>query len=125
MTSPDESGLARLSPAEALSKMKDEGYTYIDVRSAAAFAAGRPAGARNVPYGPDFAARVGESFSKDSPLVIGCRSGVTSVRAAHALLGAGFTRVVEQRAGWDGSRGTFGELLEPGWSRSSLPTEVG
>jgi hypothetical protein len=36
---------------------------------------------------------------------------------------AGFTRVLDQRAGWDGKRGPFGEISEPGWSRAGLPTE--
>ena len=39
------------------------------------------------------------------------------------LVAAGFTNVLEQRAGWDGARGSFGEIVEPGWKRAGLPSE--
>jgi rhodanese-related sulfurtransferase len=114
----------RISPAEAQAKMND-GYTYIDVRGPDEFAAGRPAGAVNVPLGDDFAARMGARYAKDAKLVLGCRTGIRSMQAARALLAAGFTNVLEQRAGWEASYGTFGEIKEPGWSRAGLPTEKG
>ena len=38
------------------------------------------------------------------------------------LARAGFV-VVEQRAGFDGAHGTFGELTEPGRARLGLPVE--
>jgi hypothetical protein len=46
---------------------------------------------------------------------------VRSLEAAEVLVAAGFANVVDQRAGWDGARGDFGELLEPGWKRLALP----
>ena len=114
----------RVSPAEAHAKMKDEGYTYVDVRTPVEFAAGHPAGAVNVPFGgPEFVAAMEERFAKDAPLVLGCKSGNRSARAASALAAAGFTRLLDQRAGWDGARGTFGEIVEPGWSRAGLPSD--
>ncbi len=113
----------RISPAEAHAKMKDEGFAYVDVRSADDFSLGHPAGAVNVPFDGNFVANVSARYPKDAPLIVGCKMGVTSVRAAKALADAGFSRVLEQRAGWDGARGTFGELVEPGWSRAGLPTE--
>jgi rhodanese-related sulfurtransferase len=114
----------RISPAEAQAKM-NEGYTYIDVRTPEEFAEGRPAGAVNVPLADDFAAQVGARYAKDAKLVLGCRSGNRSMRAARALLAAGYTNVLEQRAGFDGARGPFGEIAEPGWMRTDLPTEKG
>jgi rhodanese-related sulfurtransferase len=125
----------RISPAEAHTKMKDESFTYVDVRTEEEFADGHPAGAWNVPLmnagaagmepNPDFLPVMEKAFAKDAPLIVGCKVGGRSARAAKALADAGFTRVLDQRAGWDGSKGPFGELAEPGWSRVNLPTETG
>lgn len=126
---------ARISPAEAHEKMTNDGYTYVDVRTQDEFAAGHPEGAVNVPLmfataegmqpNEDFVRVVEARFEKSAPLVVGCKMGGRSARAAKALVAAGFTNVLDQRAGWDGSRGTFGELLEPGWARAGLPQETG
>lgn len=115
--------VSRISPAEAHEKMTREGYAYVDVRTPEEFADGHPAGAVNVPLGDGFVEAVASRFAKDAPLVVGCKSGGRSLRAADALLAAGFTRVLEQRAGFDGARGPFGEITEPGWTRQGLPTE--
>lgn len=114
----------RISPAEAQAKM-NEGYTYVDVRTPEEFAEGRPAGAVNVPLGDDFVARMNARFAKDAKLVVGCKAGGRSLRAAKALLAAGYTDVLDQRAGFDAVRGAFGEITEPGWSRAGLPTDKG
>ena len=126
---------ARIDPAEAHAKMTSDGFTYVDVRTEEEFAEGHPAGACNVPFlvgGPsgmspnaDFVAVMSGAFAKDTPLVLGCKAGARSAKARAALVAAGFTNVLDQRAGWDGARGPFGELTVPGWSRTSLPTEGG
>lgn len=122
----------RISPAEAHARMTDDGYTYVDVRTEEEFAAGRPEGSVNVPFliqgdagmvpNPSFLDRMVALFPKDAKLVVGCKAGGRSLKAAKALLAAGYTNVLDQRAGWDGARGSFGELTEPGWSRAGLPT---
>lgn len=112
-----------VSPAEAHAKMTAEGFTYVDVRTPEEFAAGHPAGAVNVPVGDTFAADVAARFAKDAKIIVGCKSGIRSAKAAQALAAAGFTNVLDQRAGWDGARGSFGEIAEPGWSRVGLPAE--
>lgn len=127
--------MTRISPAEAHAKMKDESFTYVDVRTEEEFAAGHPGGAFNVPLmnataagmeaNPAFVTVMEASFAKDAALIVGCKMGGRSARAAQALAAAGFTRVLDQRAGWDGAKGPFGELTEPGWSRENLPTETG
>ena len=129
------SDVPRVSPAEAHAKMKDEAFTYVDVRTEEEFAAGHPEGAVNVPVlrtcptgmepNPEFLSVMESAFAKDAAIIVGCKMGGRSARAAQALAGAGFTRVLDQRAGWDGTRGTFGEVTEPGWSRAALPTETG
>jgi rhodanese-related sulfurtransferase len=125
----------RVSPAEAHARMKDEAFTYVDVRTEEEFAAGHPEGAFNVPLmlatpagmspNPDFLAVMEKTFAKDAPLVVGCKMGGRSARAARALADAGYTRLLDQAAGWDGTRGPFGEVETPGWSRTDLPTASG
>ena len=128
------SEVTRVSPQEASEKLA-QGYTYVDVRTAEEFADGHPAGALNVPIAhaaggsmtpnPDFARVMEALFAKDARLVVGCKSGGRSLRAAQALLAQGFTAVVDQRAGWDGVKNAFGQVTEPGWSRVGLPVEEG
>jgi rhodanese-related sulfurtransferase len=127
-------GPTRISPKEASDKLAD-GWTYVDVRTAQEFEAGHPPAAVNVPImhahggglaqNPDFVRVMTAAFPKDAKIIVGCKAGGRSLRAAQILLGEGFTSVLDQRAGWDGARGPFGELTEPGWSRAGLPSEVG
>jgi len=128
------SDIPRISPQEALAKI-GEGYVYVDVRSEPEFAEGHPAGAYNVPIShmsgagmtpnADFVAVMERAFGKEARIVVGCKAGGRSLRAAQALVGAGFTSIVDQRAGWDGPRNAFGQVTEPGWSRAGLPAEQG
>jgi rhodanese-related sulfurtransferase len=129
MPSPD-----RISPQEASEKLA-QGWTYVDVRTIEEFAAGHPPGAVNVPLmhaggggmtpNPDFLRVMNAAFAKDAKIVVGCKAGGRSLRAALMLSAEGFTSVVDQRAGWDGARDPFGQLAEPGWSRVGLPAEQG
>ena len=128
------SDLKRISPRDAKDLM-DAGYTYVDVRSEPEFEAGHPAGSINVPIAhmgpggmtpnPDFVDVVDAALGKRAKIVVGCKSGGRSLRAAQALSAAGFTDVVDQRAGWDGVRDPFGKVSEPGWSTEGLPAETG
>jgi rhodanese-related sulfurtransferase len=124
----------RISPEEAAERMA-AGAVYIDVRTEPEFAEGHPAGAFNVPFllmggeamteNSDFLPAVLARFPKDTPIVVGCKSGGRSLRAARALLGAGYSSVVDQRAGWAGAQDAFGQVIVRGWSRAGLPTEAG
>jgi rhodanese-related sulfurtransferase len=123
----------RVSPEEARALMEKEGYVYVDVRSVPEFEAGHPAGAFNVPIanmGPggmmpnaEFLAVMEKSFPREARLVIGCKSGGRSARAASLLEQAGFTSVVDQRAGYDGAPLPAGGL-EPGWRPKGLPSST-
>src|SRR5690606_38806130 len=116
--------IERISPEEAKRRM-DEGWTYVDVRSVPEFEQGHPAGAYNIPLmhmGPggmepnsEFMEAVEQAFPRSAKLVLGCKSGGRSLRAAEMLSGAGYTQVVDQRAGWGGARDPFGQLTEKGW----------
>lgn len=128
------SNVKRVSPREAKALI-DEGYVYVDVRSEPEFLAGHPAGAVNVPLlhlgpggmtpNPEFLDVMKKRFPKDAKLVLGCRSGGRSLQAAQLLLAEGYTDVVDQRAGFEGARGPFGNVTEQGWLQEGLPVEEG
>ncbi len=130
MTSP-----RRVSPVEARALVEREGYAYLDVRSEPEFADAHPEGAYNVPLAhlgaggladnADFLRVVEAVFPKGARLLVGCKSGGRSQRAAGLLAGAGYADVVEQRAGFDGVRDAFGSVVEPGWARAGLPVGRG
>jgi rhodanese-related sulfurtransferase len=71
---------------------------------------------------PDFVQSVSGQFSKDTPIVLLCRSGVRSDAAAKALTEAGFTRAYNILEGFEGDldedkhRGNKG-----GWRKAGLP----
>jgi rhodanese-related sulfurtransferase len=122
--------IERISPVEASQRLAD-GWTYIDVRTTEEFEAGHAAGAVNVPIAhregpnPEFIPVMKASFPPDAKIVVGCKSGVRSLRAANALVAEGFVSVADQRAGWDGARDAFGQVVEPGWGLAGLPREEG
>ena len=119
----------RVSPEEAKDLIDKEGYVYLDVRSLPEFEAGHPTGAYNVPLlhqgpvgmtpNPDFLSVMEKSFPKGARLVVGCKAGGRSQRAAALLESAGFTSVVDQKAGYEGPN-----PLEPGWRPKGLPTST-
>ena len=114
----------RVSPQEAKDLIDREGYVYVDVRSIPEWDESHPTGSFNVPLmhmgpagmapNPDFLAVMEKSFAKDAKLVMGCKGGGRSLRAAGMLEEAGWQTVVDQRAGFDGH-------AEPGWRPAGLP----
>ena len=126
--------IPRHSPLETHQLVTEQGYTHVDVRTEAEYAAGHPAGALNVPVmlagpggmtpNPDFVRVMSALFPKDAKLVLGCRSGQRSMRAAEMLSSAGFTDVHDQRAGFAGPRDPMGRPIEPGWADAGLPVET-
>lgn len=122
-----------VSPEEA-SQLLAEGYVYVDVRSEPEFEAGHVPGALNVPLlhqgpgglsaNPEFLSVMRQSFGTDEKLIVGCKAGGRSKKAADQLVQAGFNVLCDMSAGWDGSRDSFGRAL-PGWSKRGLPVEMG
>jgi rhodanese-related sulfurtransferase len=122
-----------VSPTEA-AQLVQEGALYLDVRSEPEFAAGHVPGALNVPLlhqgpglmreNPEFLQVVESAFAKDEKLVIGCKSGGRSKRAAKMMAQAGYGDLSEMGAGFDGGRDAFGRP-QPGWSKQNLPIETG
>ena len=123
--------ILRVDPEEALRLMRDEGYVYLDVRSIPEFEEGHPEDAFNVPVmhmtpagmeaNGDFLAVVQQIFAADTKLVLGCKSGGRSLRAAEQLKVAGFSNVVDQKAGWAGATDQFGRIAAEGWGPKGLP----
>ncbi len=124
----------RVTPDEA-KQLLDEGWIYVDVRSTSEFEAGHPAGAYNVPLNhaepgrgmtpnPEFEQVMERAFSKSDKLVIGCKSGGRSLRAAQMLTELGFTELVDMRGGFGGEvdRQT-GAVACEGWEARGLPVE--
>src|SRR5438874_1573403 len=101
--------IPRVSPEEA-KKLVDKGYTYLDVRTVAEYAQSHPKGAHNIPVmiqsppgmapNPEFLEVVEASYPKDAKLLVGCKGGTRSACAAEMLAGAGYTDVIDQRAGF-------------------------
>ena len=122
--------VARVSPEEARKLMDEEAYVYVDVRSIPEFEAGHPEGAYNVPLlharagtmlpNPDFLAVMQRHFPRNARLVVGCRSGGRSLQAATLLQSVGYTQVVDQRCGFEGSQDASGRP-EAGWRPLGLP----
>lgn len=111
------------------------GHVYVDVRSIPEFRNGHPTGAVNVPVmhreafgmvpNHDFLTVMEAHFGRQAPLLIGCQSGVRSVRAAEALIAAGFTDVANVTGGFGGVRDGMGRVVHKGWFELGLPTDYG
>lgn len=123
----------RVTPDEAR-ELLDEGWVYLDVRSIPEFEQGHPAGAYNIPLlhadpggrrvpNPEFAAVVERAFTKSDKLVLGCRSGGRSLRAAEQLSQLGFTNLVDMRGGFSGEADRRGGVACEGWASRDLPVE--
>jgi len=127
--------IQRVSPAEAKRLVDEDGYVYVDVRSVQEFEAEHPTGSFNVPLmnagpagmtpNPEFMTVMSKAFPRDRKLVLGCKSGNRSMRAANLLVQQGWSDVLDQRAGFDGARDPFGQVTEPGWKAAGLPVESG
>ncbi len=122
-----------VTPEQANNLMK-EGFVYVDVRNQEEFEHGHPEAAYNVPlvlqtdFGPEpneaFVETVSHHFPLDAKLVIGCATGNRSAKAMLLLSEAGFTNLVEQKAGFNGGRDPLGKK-SPGWRDLGLPVETG
>lgn len=131
--------IKRVLPAQAHELIDTEGYTYLDVRSIPEFEQGHPSGAYNIPLmhfsdgrmtpNAEFLDVVKKTFAPDTKLVIGCKSGVRSLKAAGILLAHGFSSVLDMRGGFGGELNMLGQCSIPGWAACQLPvstsTEMG
>ena len=109
-------------------QMCSEGAIYLDVRSVPEFEAGHPPGAYNIPLlhmsdvgmepNPNFAEEAVHTLAKHHTIIVGCRSGGRSARAAVVLEGLGFTALHDYIGGWGGS------AVDPGWVAHGGPSST-
>lgn len=96
--------------AEAVMLINREKGVLIDVSEPAEYAAGHPAGARNVPLAQLTGAKELPS-NKALPIILVCASGARASRAAGQLRKAGYERAVAIQGGL------------AAWREASLPVE--
>lgn len=123
--------IRRVNPAEALD-LTGEGWTLVDVRSIPEFEDGHPAGAYNVPFlhkidgqmrpNEDFLAVMEKAFPKDTRLLLSCRSGGRSLKAAELLSQRGYSLLIDVRGGYLGEVDASGVVHCEGWVARALPT---
>jgi rhodanese-related sulfurtransferase len=123
--------IQRLSTPEAIAKVASEGdLVHIDVRSVPEFEAGHAPNAYNIPLmhmgaggmvpNPEFAAEVQAHFkNKDQQILVSCKAGGRSARAAAVLEGLGYTRLLDQVGGWSGGNGDGGWVAGGGPSTTT------
>jgi len=110
-----------------------EGWIYLDVRTEPEFRASHPTGAWNVPVmmrdpmgrgspNAEFVAVVKKHFPPSTRFVVGCASGVRSMRACDLLEAAGYAELVNVSSGFQGRMDEAGNV-EPGWQACGLPSE--
>ena len=86
-----KSGVARVTPAEAVQLINREKAVLIDVCEPAEFAAGHATGSKSVPLGSlDGSADLPKN--KALPIVLVCASGARAARAAAQLRKAGYEK---------------------------------
>lgn len=134
-------GLVSLSPPDAFALLKTEpSAALIDIRSSMEFLfVGHPVGATHIAWidepdweiNPNFAKEVlatAEKKAPDNPLntaiVLICRSGVRTIKAAKVLLDFGFTQVIQVAEGFEGDRDDKHQRSTVGgWRYHHLPWE--
>lgn len=124
----------RVEPDEA-ARLVGEKWNYLDVRSVAEFEQGHPEGAFNIPLldmapgqglkpNPDFLDVCRASFPCDAKLVVGCKSGGRSAKAAQQLEASGYTSLVDMRGGFGGEVDAAGRVTCSGWQARGLPVSA-
>lgn len=127
--------IRRVDPDEAAGLL-EQGWIYLDVRSVAEFVEGHAPGAYNIPLldfvageglrpNPNFLVEVMAAFPGDCSLVVACKAGGRSARAAAMLEESGFSSVVDMRGGFYGEVDQNGELACAGWAPRGLPVVAG
>ncbi len=126
-----------VSPKQAWQLYQElEGAVILDVRTRAEFVfVGHPKGAVNIPLlywdemkgqmvpNPDFLSMVEDRFPKDTPLIVICRSGGRSLRAAMMLKQVGYQTVINVAEGFEGKKDKQGKRTVGGWKNADLPWE--
>jgi rhodanese-related sulfurtransferase len=125
--------MKEVTPQEAFALLEKEPDTvYLDVRSVPEFQQGHPIRAINIPIfdfypgmgmmpNEDFVNVVQANLPKNTKILVGCKTGVRSARAAELLGEFGYSDVANVRGGFIGVMDPMGRVLESGWSLLNLP----
>lgn len=123
-----------IAPPAAKTRLEDDSWTYLDVRTVEEFEAGHVPGAFNVPLafrGPmgmepnsAFLEVVSRHFAKDKDLVVGCKVGGRSARACDLLAAEGWTALANMDGGFSGRYDPVGSLVQEGWAGCGFPTTI-
>lgn len=129
---PNFVAVTKISTDEA-ENLIDEGVRFIDVRTEEEFADGHVPGAINVPLNfsspsgmqpnPDFVAVMEANFEKGEKLIVACKAGGRSARAASQLEAVGFSSILDMTAGFHGGKDAFGAPI-PGWHAEGREVEM-
>jgi len=122
----------RVTPEEA-AELANQGWLLIDVRSIPEFESGHPEGAYNVPFmhktpigrlapNEQFVELMERRFAKTDKLVMACRTGNRSLKAARILQARGYHDIVDMCGGYVGETDASGALVCEGWQPLGLPT---
>jgi rhodanese-related sulfurtransferase len=103
-------GAGKVSAAEAVRLINREKGVLIDVCEPAEYAAGHPAGSKNVPLGSLEGAKALPT-NKATPVIVTCASGARAARAAGQLRKQGYEKAVALAGG------------NRAWGEASLPVE--
>lgn len=104
-----EAGQEILSPRAAAQLLEKEGVALVDVRTPSEYAEGHIEGAVNLNFfGPRFEEELGK-LPKDRPILLYCKTGVRSARAAEMFRDVGFEKVYDLGGGISA------------WTRTGLP----
>jgi rhodanese-related sulfurtransferase len=93
------SGVANLTPTEAVLLMNRSNAVVVDVREATEYAQGHIADAKHIPL-----TQLGERLKeltryKDKPVLLHCQGGVRSAKACDLLAKQGFTKLYNLQGG--------------------------
>ena len=93
------SGIANLSPSEAVLLMNRSNALVLDVREASEYAQGHIADAKHIPLA-QLAERLKELTKyKEKPVLLHCQGGVRSAKACDLLAKNGFTKLYNLQGG--------------------------
>lgn len=97
----DKVAITKVTPAEFKAKMTQEkNAQLVDVRTPQEFAAGHIDGALNINFlGEDFATQI-QKLDKNRPVLLYCKSGVRSSKAASAMEQMGFKEMYNLDGGY-------------------------
>ncbi len=122
--------MEEIDPRTAYERMQQGLVPYVDVRTIEEYEAGHAQGAYNIPLhfrrdgqlvlNESFVADVRKRFAQEKPLILGCRTGSRSQKAAEMLEAAGFQALANDLGSFAGRPGILGWSADP-----ELPTETG